>query len=93
MAGVAARAVLLMQAQAPPGALARELARGDDHRVVVHQASGMVAAQLGIGVGDALVRLRAHAFGNDRPLADVARDVVARRLRFAPGPDDDGPGR
>jgi hypothetical protein len=24
----------------------------------------------------------AYAFGNDRPLADVARDVVTRTLRF-----------
>jgi hypothetical protein len=29
-----------------------------------------------------LIRLRAHAFGNDRALAEVARDVVARTLRF-----------
>ena len=28
------------------------------------------------------IRLRAHAFGNDRPLTDVAHDVVARMLRF-----------
>ena len=42
----------------------------------------MVAAQLEVSVGEALVRLRAHAFGNDRPLAEVAADVVARRLRF-----------
>ena len=42
----------------------------------------MVAAQLTVIVGQALIRLRAHAFGNARPLSDVARDVVARRLRF-----------
>jgi hypothetical protein len=42
----------------------------------------MVAAQLDVSVGQALIRLRAYAFGNDRPLTDVTRDVVARRLRF-----------
>ncbi len=42
----------------------------------------MVAAQLDISVGQALIRLKAHSFGNDRPLKDVARDVVARTLRF-----------
>ncbi|HMG41715.1 MAG TPA: GAF and ANTAR domain-containing protein [Acidimicrobiales bacterium] len=89
LAGVAARAVLLMQAQAPPGALARELQARGDHQLVVHQASGMVAAQLEVDVGEALVRLRAHAFGNDRRLADVARDVVGRRLRFTPEADPD----
>jgi hypothetical protein len=49
---------------------------------VIHQASGMVSAQLDVTVGDALVRLRAHAFAEGRALRDVAADVVARRLRF-----------
>jgi hypothetical protein len=82
MADVATRAILLLQAKAPPGTLAVELATGADLRYVVHQAAGMVAAQLGITIGDALVRLRAHAFGNDLGLAAVAGDVVGRRLRF-----------
>jgi hypothetical protein len=82
MAEVAAQAVLLMQANAPPGEIAAELEADADFRYVVHQASGMVAAQLGVSVGVALIRLRAYAFGNDRRLADVAEDVVARRLRF-----------
>ena len=82
MADVAAEAVLLMQAKAPLGQLAVELETGGDFQHVVHQASGMVAAQLEISVGLALIRLRAHAFGNSRHLAEVAKDVVARRLRF-----------
>ena len=82
MAEVAAQAVLLMQANAPPGEVAAELEADADFRYVVHQASGMVAAQLGVSVGVALIRLRAYAFGNDRGLAEVAQDVVARRLRF-----------
>ena len=52
----------------------------------------MIAAQLEVSVGDALIRLRAHAFGNDRPLTDVARDVVARRLRFDGRSSEEGPG-
>jgi GAF domain-containing protein len=82
MADVAAQAVLVLQAAAPPGQLASELEAGGSFHYAVHQASGMVAAQLNVSVGQALIRLRAHAFGNDRPLADVAADVVARRLRF-----------
>ena len=35
-----------------------------------------------VSVGRALVRLRAHAFGHDRTLNEVARNVVERRLRF-----------
>ena len=82
MAEVAARWVLEVQAGAPPGGLARELEVGADFRFVVHNAAGMVAVQLGVSVGDALIRLRAHAFGIDRLLRDVAQDVVDRTLRF-----------
>jgi hypothetical protein len=82
MADIAAQAVLVMQANAPPGRLAAELEAGADFQYVVHQASGMVAAQLDVSVGQALVRLKAYAFGNERPLTEVARDVVARRMRF-----------
>ena len=81
MAGVAARAVLAIQAQAPPGALAAELESGSGLHYVVHQASGMVAAQLEVSVGEAMIRSRAYAFANDCLLADAAREVVSRRLR------------
>jgi hypothetical protein len=90
MADVAAQAVLAMQAGAPPGELAAELEASADFRYVVHQASGMVAAQLDVSVGVALIRLRAYAFANDRPLSDVAEAVVARTLRFG-GPEDRDP--
>ena len=52
------------------------------YRAEVHQATGMLTVQLGIGAEDALVRLRAYAYVNERTLTDVARDVVARRLHF-----------
>jgi hypothetical protein len=54
------------------------------HRAEIHQATGMVLAQLGISATDALARLRAYAFVHQRLLIDVARDVVARRLVFTP---------
>jgi hypothetical protein len=82
LAGVAAQAILAMQVDAPDGRLAAELEQGANLRFVVHQASGMVAVQLGIGVGDALVRLRAYAFAQDRQIDEVAADIVARMLRF-----------
>ena len=85
MADVAAQALLIVQADAPPGRVAAELEAGADFHYVVHQASGMVAAQLEVSVGQALVRLRAHAFGHDRPLNAVAQAVVARELRFDAG--------
>ncbi|PRY39567.1 ANTAR domain-containing protein [Umezawaea tangerina] len=54
-----------------------------DPHVEVHQAAGMVQAQLGVSTDVALMRLRGHAFTHDLPLAEVARRVVARTLRFA----------
>ena len=52
------------------------------HRAVVHHATGMTAVDLSISVDDALLRLRAYAFATGRMLDDVARDIVARRLRI-----------
>ncbi len=51
-------------------------------RAEVHQATGMILAQLGVPAQDAFVRLRAYSFAHRRPVGDVARDVVARRLVF-----------
>jgi hypothetical protein len=82
MAGVAARAVVAMQVDAALGELEPELEIRSRVRLVIHQASGMVAAQLHISIADALDRLRAYAFANDRSLEDTASDVMARRLRF-----------
>jgi GAF domain-containing protein len=82
MADVVAEAVLLMQAEAPAGLLSAALADGADLHPMVHQATGMVAAQLGVSVAEAFVRLQAYAFGNERPLDEVARAVLAGGLRF-----------
>lgn len=57
-------------------------------RAVVHQACGMVMVQIGGSMLDALVDLRAHAYGSGRTLDAVAEDVVRRRLRFLPGGAD-----
>jgi hypothetical protein len=87
MAGVAARAVIAMQADSPPGSLPDAIAEGANLRFVVHQAAGMVSVQLGVSIAEALIRLRAYAFSNDLLLDDVARDVVGRRTRFESEPD------
>ncbi len=54
-------------------------------RPEVHQATGMLTVQLGLGPVDAYARLCARAYADDRPIAVVARDVVARRLRLNDG--------
>jgi hypothetical protein len=75
-----------MPRQVPPE-LPDDLAGGGLARAEVHQATGMLSVQLGVSVATALARLRAYAFAADRKLIDVARDVVARRLRL--NHDDD----
>jgi len=82
MADVAAEAVLAMQANAPPDALAAELEETANFHLVVHQAAGMVAVQLEVSIGEALVRLRADAFAKGVKVSEVAEAVVTRRLRF-----------
>jgi hypothetical protein len=62
--------------------VAAELEISADFHFAVHNAAGMVSVQLGVSVAEALIRLRAYAFSNDRLLADVAQDVIARRLRL-----------
>ena len=52
------------------------------HRAEIDQATGMLTEQLGVGIADAFIRLRAYAYVNDLRLTDVARDIVARRLRL-----------
>ena len=83
MADVAARWVLEAQAGASPGAVSRELEAGADFHFAVHNAAGMVSVQAGVSVTEALIRLRAFAFSHDRLLADVAQDVIDRKLRLA----------
>ena len=82
VADVAARWVLEAQAGAAPDTVAEELEAGADFHFTVHNAAGMVSVQAGISVAEALIRLRAFAFSHDRPLADVAQDVIDRKLRL-----------
>ena len=51
-------------------------------RVEVNQATGMLVGQLDVDPGEALVRLRAHAYATGRSATAVARDILDRRLRL-----------
>jgi hypothetical protein len=57
------------------------------HRAEIDQATGMLTEQLGVGIAEAFIRLRAYAYADDRGLSDLARDIVARRLRLSPDRD------
>jgi hypothetical protein len=59
-----------------------ELDEAFEHRAALFQAQGMVMVQLGISLAEALARIRAHAYATDRPLSEMAADIVARRLHL-----------
>ena len=82
LAEVASQIVLAVQAGAPVDTVHELLAGEPPHWAEVHQATGMVAAQLTVSMDEAFVRLRGYAFAERRSLQDVARDVVERRLRL-----------
>jgi hypothetical protein len=63
-----------------PGALRPPRALLDPQ---LHQAEGMVAVQLGVGVDEAVAQLRIYAAVTDRWLTDVACSVVERRLQLS----------
>jgi len=92
VAEVIAQTILTSQAASRPGVLADELDNAGAHRAEVHQASGMVAVQLGVDVAEGALRLRAHSYVAGRSIADVAADIVARRLRLSGDDQDDGDG-
>jgi hypothetical protein len=78
-----AAALMLLALRTDPDPEGNEVwDRSWSKRAEIHQATGMVIAQLGINPTDAFARLRAHAFTEGVSLSDVARDVVARRLHF-----------
>jgi hypothetical protein len=68
-----------------PTALDEELLSGPwASRARIHQATGMVVAQLGLSTDDALAVLRAHAYAGGTSLSDIAEQVTGRSLRFTP---------
>ena len=87
MAGVVTRRLLAAQVGAPAGLLGADLDDRRAFRSEVHQAAGMISEQLDLPATDALVLLRAAAYASERPIDDVARDVVSRRLRFDDHPN------
>lgn len=58
-----------------------------DDRAEVHQATGVVSVLAGVSLAQALALLRARAYAEGRPLADLARDVLAGVVQL--GEDDD----
>ena len=51
-------------------------------RVLIHQATGVVVAQLSVPVEDAMALLRANAYASGKDLNTVAEEVLSRELAF-----------
>jgi AmiR/NasT family two-component response regulator len=82
LADVATHVILALQTGAAPDTLHQLLAKEPAHWAEVHQATGMVSAQLEVSLDEAFVRLRARAFAEDLTLRNLAREIVTRRVRF-----------
>lgn len=81
---------LLLDLQAQDTALGVPLTHAPavlDDRAEVHQATGVVSVHAGVSLAQALALLRARAYAEGRPLAELARDVLAGVVQL--GEDDD----
>jgi hypothetical protein len=93
LADAATLLLLLDAADGSAGQGARPNGQSADlalHRAEIDQATGMLTEQLGVQIAEAFVRLRAHAYSQNQRLADVASDIVARRLHLRRDPEQDG---
>jgi hypothetical protein len=79
---VTARAVRLATRSAE-AAISRTGRNAVELRREVHQATGMVMAQLDCSASTALLRLRGQAFASGVSLEGLAREVITRRFDFA----------
>ncbi|MDQ3156889.1 MAG: GAF and ANTAR domain-containing protein [Actinomycetota bacterium] len=48
-----------------------------NYRAEIYQAQGAVMVELGVSLGEALVRMRAYAFANDQSLAELASGIMS----------------
>jgi hypothetical protein len=82
--------VLHLQGEMTPGqGLHPQLSDPLQSRAEIHQATGVIAVQAVVGLTEALLMLRAHAYAADRPILKTAREVLAGTLRFHLNDDDD----
>jgi hypothetical protein len=79
LADVATQDIIDLQAE---GSLHWPLSDRFAERARVHQATGMVAAQIESDMAGALARIRGYAFANELTIFEVAEEVISRRLRL-----------
>jgi hypothetical protein len=74
----------LLDAQNRAGPIPSVPEQAVDARFELYQAQGMVMIQLGVGLTEAMSRLRAYAYTNERVLSDVAEEIIGGQLRLEP---------
>jgi len=82
LADAATRALLELQDAASGGDGPGPLDEPSLWSPEVHQATGRVMVQRGVGAQEALLRLRARAFSRDVQVTEIAREVLDGTLRF-----------
>jgi GAF domain/ANTAR domain len=83
-AEITVETLLVGQERAPQGRTEATLDQALNPQYLVYQAQGMAMVDLRISLPDAMARLQAYAYAHDRPLHDVAHDIVNGRLRLEP---------
>jgi GAF domain-containing protein len=83
LADVATIAIIQHRAARDAQALSEQLHLALNSRIVIEQAKGVIAEQVGVDMEEAFVRLRRHARRHRRLLGEVAQDVIDRRIAGA----------
>lgn len=80
LADVATIGILAERAIRRGEIVAEQLQSALNSRVVIEQAKGVIAQHAGVPMAQAFEQLRSYSRGNNLRLAEVARDIVTRRL-------------
>ncbi|GAA2121431.1 GAF and ANTAR domain-containing protein [Nocardioides bigeumensis] len=85
LAEIATEMLLDSATASADGEMDPNLKRVLDVRGEIYQAQGMVMVSLGVGLPEALARMRAYAFVEGRELLDVSLDIIDGRLHLEDG--------
>ena len=84
LAGAAALLLTLHDRGDGPGPVPWAVGDGSRFRAEVHQAVGVTMVLCDVDASDAFAVLCAHAYATGRPMGEIAREVVTKRLRLGP---------
>lgn len=80
IAGLAAHLIVGEQARIGADNVISDIETGFARMEPIHQATGMIMAQVSVGAEDALARLRGAAYTAERSVLDFAKDIVAGKV-------------